>query len=267
MKDIRQTLRELGIKPVEGQNFLNSEQVVEALVKAGEIKNTEVLEIGAGTGKITKKLAIKAQKVYALEKDTTISQFLQRKFKENSNVEIIDGDILEYEIPEEIERCVSNPPFQYSSEIIEKLGKKQIQSSLILQEELADKLVAEPGQSEYGYFSIKSQYYFVPVKLQKIDSKHYYPEPEVNTAIVKLYPNKERHGVHNEEEFFQLAKSLFTHKRKKTRNALVDARNILNRNKNELKNVRDELPYSEERVINLSVKQINNLEKEFRKKI
>ncbi len=247
---IEKELRKLGVKPVKGQNFLDSEAVIEALVKAGETEGKTVLEIGAGTGSITSRLLDVAGKVYALETDTTLYEHLEEKFP---GAEVINQDFLEYEIPANVERCVSNLPFQISSEAVEKLGQEQIQSALIVQEELADRMVAEPGSNDYSHFTVMVNYYFVPVKLRTVSSSNYYPEPEVETAIVKLYPNKERHGVEDEDLFFRISKALFTHKRKKTRNAFVDARNILEIDKSRAKELRDEIPHSEERVVNLEI--------------
>ncbi|MFQ3275377.1 MAG: 16S rRNA (adenine1518-N6/adenine1519-N6)-dimethyltransferase, partial [Candidatus Nanohaloarchaea archaeon] len=231
------TLRKLGIKPVKGQNFLTSEVIVEALVEAGEVEEKEVLEIGAGTGAITQKLSRKAEKVYAVENNSVLAKHLKEEF-EDSNVEVVQEDILEYEIPD-IDRCVSNIPFHLSSEIIEKLGEEQIQSALIVQDDLADRIVAEPGESDYGRFTVLANYYFIPVKLRTVPSSSFEPEPEVQTAIVKLYPNEERHGVEDEEFFFKIVRALFTHKRKKVRNAFVDARHILEISKDEAKEIRD----------------------------
>lgn len=267
MNQTEKTLKKLGIKPVKGQNFLKSPHIAQALVKAGEVENQTVLEIGPGTGNITEKLAENAKKVYAVEKSPKLAQHLKQKFEDQENVEIINKDFAKYEIPEEIDRCVSNPPFQHATQIIERLGEKQIQTALILQEELADKIVAEPGNTKYKHFSIQTQYYFLPVKTQTITSRNYHPQPEVNTAIVKLYPNQDRHGIQNREEFLQFAKALFTHKMKKTRNSLVDARNILNQDKETLKNIRDQLPHSEERVINLDIKKLDELHQKYLEKL
>ncbi|MFB6292221.1 MAG: 16S rRNA (adenine(1518)-N(6)/adenine(1519)-N(6))-dimethyltransferase RsmA [Candidatus Nanohaloarchaea archaeon] len=256
--NVQEKLRELGIKPVEGQNFLTSETIIKALVEAGEAENETVLEIGAGTGSITEELSEKAGKVYALEPDTVLYRHLVERFGD-SDVELVNDDFLSYEIPEDVTRCVSNLPFQISSDAIEKLGENQVQSSLILQEELGDKIVAEPGDSRYGPLTVKANYYFIPVKLQTVPRRHYYPEPEVDTCIVKLYPNRERHGVEDEELFFKLSRALFTHKRKKVRNAFVDARHILGMEKDEAKELRDDLPHSEERVIDLEIIQIKEI--------
>ena len=255
MEDIEKKLRQLGVQPVEGQNFLNSEPIIKALVEAGEIEEDHnVLEIGPGTGSITDYLIGKAAKVYAVENDTTLANHLEEKYS-GENTEVVNEDFLNYDIPD-IDRCVSNIPFQISSEIIEILGKNQIQSSLIVQKALAAKAVAEPGDSNYGPFTVMVNYYFIPVKLRDVSKRRYFPKPEVETSILKLYPNKERHGIEDEGEFFETTKALFTHKRKKVRNAFVDARHMFEIEKDRAKELRDEIPHSEQRVINLDVRKM-----------
>lgn len=248
----KRKLRELGVKPVQGQHFLNSEHVIEALVEAGEVDDQHVLEIGPGTGVVTEELVGRAEKVTAVENDTTLAGFIEDEFPE---VEVLNQDFLELE-DLDYDRCVSNLPFQISSDALRKLGKHQIQSSLIVQKQLAEKAVADPGEGRYNEFSVAIQYYFVPVKLRNVPKSSFYPKPEVDAAILKLYPNRERHGVEDEEAFFELAKALFTHKRKKVRNAFVDARHMLEFEKDEAKQIRDELPHSEKRVNLLEVRDI-----------
>lgn len=253
----RQELQKLGVRPVEGQNFLTSDNTVKALIEAGEVEDKAVLEIGAGTGAITQQLAEEAEKVYAVESDTTLATHL--KGLELENVEVINENILEYEIPEDVERCVGNIPFQISSEILDILGEKQIQSSLLVQKELAEKAVADPGDKNYGFFSVRINYYFLPVKIRTVPARNFYPSPDVDGAILKLYPNKGRHGVENEDAFLKVAKALFTHKRKKIRNSFVDVRHILDIDKDRAKELRDQIPHSEKRVIKLNVKEINEI--------
>lgn len=251
-------LQEIGFQPSEGQNFLNSEAVIKALVEAGEVEDKTVLEIGAGTGAITEVLQERAEKTTAVEKDTALFNLLERKFKDSEAVELVNQDILDYDIPE-VDRCVSNLPFEISSEILTILGEKQIQSSLILQKELAEKIIADPESTDYSHFTVLVNYYFIPVKLRDVSSKHFHPSPEVDTSIVKLYPNKERHEVKDEEFFFNIAKALFTHKRKKVRNAFVDARNILEITKDEAKKLMDDIPHSEQRVNSLDIRKIRDI--------
>lgn len=245
-------LRELGVKPVQGQHFLNSEHVIEGLVEAGEVDDQSVLEIGPGTGALTDKLVERAGEVTAVENDTTLARFIEKEFPD---VEVLNQDFLEME-ELDYDRCVSNLPFRISSDALRKLGRHQIQSSLIVQKQLAEKAVADPGEGRYNEFSVAVQYYFVPVKLRNVPKRSFYPKPEVDAAILKLYPNSDRHGVEDEEAFFELAKALFTHKRKKVRNAFVDARHMLDFEKDDAKQIRDDIPHSEKRVNMLEVRDI-----------
>lgn len=252
--ELQEKLQKIGVNPGKGQNFLTSNHIAKALVQAGETEDKKVLEIGSGTGTITKKLAEKTDDLLLVERNGNLANYIRKEFPD---AELLKKDFLDIKLEEHsVERCVSNIPFEISSDILEKLGKAQIQSALIVQDELADKVVAEPGGKNYGIATIRAQYYFLPVKLRTINSRYFHPEPEVDAAILKLYPNKDRHPVEDEKEFFQLAKALFTHKRKKLRNSFVDVRHILNYKKSEAKEIRDELPHSEERVINLGIKEL-----------
>lgn len=255
--NVREKLAQLGVKPVKGQNFLSNEAVVEALVEAGEVDSQKVLEIGPGTGIITEKLAGRASKVYAVENDTVLAGHLEDEFSD-SNVEVFNKDFLDWEW-KDVDRCVSNLPFQISSKAIERLGEKQVQSALIVQKELAEKIVADPGDKRYGFFTVKCNYYFIPVKLRDVSRKNFHPSPDVDTSIVKLYPNKERHDVEDEEELLNMAKALFTHKRKKARNAFVDARHMLDIDKEKAKELRDKIPHSEKRANNLNIREISEI--------
>ncbi|MFB6209470.1 MAG: 16S rRNA (adenine(1518)-N(6)/adenine(1519)-N(6))-dimethyltransferase RsmA [Candidatus Nanohaloarchaea archaeon] len=252
---IRQKLDELGIKPTEGQHFLESEAVIQALVESGEADGKHVLEIGGGTGSITLEILEKTADLTVVEKDTTMANHLEKEFPE---AEVLKQDFLDLEM-KGYERCISNIPFQLSGDILQRLGEAQIQSSLIVQEELADKIVAEPGSGKYSEMSVRMSYYFIPVKLQKVPKSSFYPEPEVDAAILKLYPNRDRHGVEDEERFFRIVKALFTQQRKKVRNAFVDARHILEMGKEEAKKVRDDLPHSERRVNELEVIEFRDI--------
>ncbi|MFB6182551.1 MAG: 16S rRNA (adenine(1518)-N(6)/adenine(1519)-N(6))-dimethyltransferase RsmA [Candidatus Nanohaloarchaea archaeon] len=263
MKNVQKTLKKLGIKPVEGQVFLNSENIVKALVEAGEVQDKKVLEVGPGTGLITEKLLDKSSKVYAVEKDTTLANHLKKEF-DSDKLEVINKDINKLDFPE-VDRCVANPPFGISSNLLKKLGEKQIQSSLILQKELAEKIIADPGDPKYNEFSVIINYYFVPVKLQDISKRKFYPMPEVETSIVKLYPNKQRHGIKNEEEFFKVVKALFTHDKKKVRNAFEDGRHILEISKNKAKEIKDDIPHSEKRVNQLEIIDFKEIVDEYQK--
>ena len=250
--NLDQELSKIGVKPKKGQNFLTHKPTIKALVESGELDDHKTLEIGGGLGAITEQLTKKTKDLSVVEMDDTLARHLEEKFPD---INVLNEDFLEMELGK-FERCVSNIPFEISSDIIKKLGEAQIQSSLIVQDDLADKIVLDPGEPDYGYFTALVNYYFVPVKLRSINSSAFYPKPDVDAAMIKLYPGKHRYKVDNEEILLSTIKALFTHKRKKLRNALVDSRNILGVKKNEIKPLRDEVPYSEDRVINLDIRKL-----------
>jgi 16S rRNA (adenine1518-N6/adenine1519-N6)-dimethyltransferase len=258
----REKLQELGVKPVGGQHFIDRELAVEKFLDQAETSGKTVLEIGAGTGNITQK--IEAENIYLVEKDTSLANELEKQ-----GFDTFNEDFLEMKIPEDVEYLVGNLPFEISSEVLEKAGKLQLPSTFIVQDELADKVVAGPSDSKFNFFSFLMSYYFLPVKAATISSRNYYPEPEVDTAVLKLFPEKERHGVLDEEEqdFLDFAKALFTHRRKKLRNSVVDARNMLDVEKDEVKEFRDDLPYSEKRVNELEVVEVKEVFDRFEEEI
>lgn len=253
-------LKELGVNPVGGQHFIDSESDLEAFLNSCDTSGKVVLEIGAGTGNITEDIDV--EKVYAVEKDTTLSDYLEEKF-EDKNVEVLNEDFVSMEIPEDVDFILGNIPFEISSDIIEKLGEAQIPTSLIVQEAYADKIVSAPGDKEYGKQSFRTQLYFLPVKETEIPSSSYTPEPEVDTAVIRLFPNRDRHGIEDVDSFIDFASALFTHPNKKLRNAFVDARHILDISKDEAKDMRDELSFSEKRVNKMEISELGKTFQEF----
>jgi len=223
-------------------------------VEAGEVREKQVLEIGAGTGNITEVLVEEAESVVAVEADTDLASGLERRFSGRS-LEVKNSVFPDVDLPD-FDRCVSNPPFALTREVLEFLGKRQTMSALVLQEEMADRLVADPGQDRYGHLTVKTLLDFVPVKLRTVPSTAFDPEPGVDAAIVKLYPNRERFDIHDRDDLLKLSKALFTHDRKKVRNAFVDARHMLDVSKEEAKSIRDKLPHSDSRVRALTVSEI-----------
>ena len=256
-------LSKLGLRPEQGQNFLTHKPTIEALVEAGEVEGRNVIEIGGGLGSITESLVEKDCNLTVVEKNPVLADYLKEKF---SGAEIINDSFLDMDL-EQFDRCVSNIPFQISSEIIQKLGEAQLMSTLIVQEDLADKIVSDPGEKSYGFFTVKSQYYFVPVKLRTVSSSCFYPSPDVNAAIIKLYPNKERHDIEDEEEFLSMVKALHTHGKKKLRNAFVDSRNLLDLDKDQAKKTRDNLPEKDKRVRELEISELKEIFKYFQENI
>ncbi len=240
----------------QGQHFLDDETVLRREVDEADLSGDEtVLEIGAGLGTLTTEIARQAGTVRAVERDKRLIDALEQETGRFDNIEIIEGDVLELEWPA-FDVCISNPPYEISAELIERLGKEGKLSVLTLQRAFAQKLIVEPGSSAYSRMTVMANYYFIPVYLQDVPAASFYPEPDVESALVKLFPREKKPDTADEDTFFTIVRALFTHKRKKVRNAFVDARHILDISKDRGKELRDDVPYSEERVINLQLKQL-----------
>jgi 16S rRNA (adenine1518-N6/adenine1519-N6)-dimethyltransferase len=255
---IKELLREYDLEPdtFQGQHFLDAERILEQEVDEAEVDDTDtVLEVGTGLGTLTKKIAERAGTVYTVEKDKRIVRKLRDILQGYDNIELVQGDVLDIELPA-FDTCVSNPPYHISSELIELLGENKALSVLTLQQAFAQRLVAAPGSGDYSRLTVMTNYHFIPVYIQDISADYFYPRPDVDSALVKLYPREKQFGIDDSERFFTLVAALFTNKRKKTRNAFVDGRHILDIDKDHAKGLRDDLPHSEERVINLEMKQL-----------
>lgn len=205
-----------------GQNFLSDKTLLEEIVdKAGVTSEDVVVEIGAGQGALTEFLSKKAKKVYSFEIDKDLFGFLQTKF-ENTNVEFVFDDIMNYSddklnklVGEEF-LLVANLPYYITSPIITRFLKNKNMKSLtvMVQEEVADRIIAVPKTKDYGVLSIICQIYGEPEKLIRVDRTKFTPAPKVDSAVVKIikktdYDNKEY------EKFISFVKRAFAMRRKK----------------------------------------------------
>jgi 16S rRNA (adenine1518-N6/adenine1519-N6)-dimethyltransferase len=265
-----------------GQNFLLSEEVLDEIVRASELTKADtVLEIGPGLGFLTKRLAEKAGKVIAVEKDRKLARILQKIFSTPSSsppyqprrnrrgqggervgvVKIIQGDILElttcYLQLNTAFKVVANIPYYLTGKILQKFltsdantlmhandtngfdklttgsrhSSRLFLMVLLLQKEVAERIVAKPG--EMSILSVSVQFYADPEIVSFVGKENFYPAPEVDSAIVRFTPPQSppfqggetkggfrpRFAV-DEKKFFQLVKIGFANKRKQLKNNL-----------------------------------------------
>lgn len=218
----RRILEELKIKPSRrrGQHFVVSEELVETMITAAELSQDDVvLEIGAGLGTLTERLAEKAGKVLAIEVDRKMAQYLEKKFK-GSNVEVIHADILKTPLPP-ADKVVSNLPFSISTPITIKLLKEGAfrRAVLTFQKEVALRIAALPGSRDYGRLSVLVQLLTEPKLLRVFPSYAFYPQPEVDVAVVCL-DRRERPLVNDVEVLEKTARRLFSQRNRVLRKAL-----------------------------------------------
>jgi 16S rRNA (adenine1518-N6/adenine1519-N6)-dimethyltransferase len=210
-----------------GQHFLFDPGILKRIVESSGITSADrVVEIGAGIGTLTNLLAERAQKVLAIEIDRKLVARLKTSLSEQSNVEIKTADALKYpfETIEGSYRVVANIPYYITTPLIFRLltFRKQILSmTLLLQKEIARRIVASPGGSDYGVLSITVQLYTEPEIKFSIPRGAFSPPPDVDSAVVhfKVFPQL-RYSVKDERFFIKVVKTAFSQRRKMVSNSL-----------------------------------------------
>ncbi len=205
------------------QHFLIDERVLNRIIEYGRLKNSDtVLEIGAGYGNLTKKLAKKAGKVIAIEADPELASHIK-----GENVEVIIGDALKIEFPS-FNKVISNLPYSISSPVTFKLLKHKFELGILMyQHEFAKRMAALPDAKDYGRLSITAQYYADVEILEVVSRNAFSIPPEVNSAIVKLTPRPALYEVKDEVFFMKFITAAFSQRRKKLKNAIINNSEML----------------------------------------
>ncbi len=204
-----------------GQNFLIDGKIIEKLVSHASIDESDtVLEIGAGLGFLTERLARAAGQVIAVEIDPKLIKILNNRLKKYRNLIILRGNIMKIPLPA-FNKVVSVPPYSISSPLLFWLLKKKFESAVLtFQEEFARRLAASPSTKDYGRLTVTVYYYAEVDLLDIIPRECFWPTPEVDSMIVRLRPRKPPFHVENEREFFDFIRAVFTQKNKKLRNSV-----------------------------------------------
>ena len=201
------------------QHFLVDEHVLSRIIEYGRLNSSDtVLEIGAGYGNLTEKLAVKAGKVIAIEADAQLAASLNRW----KNVEVMIGDALKTEFPP-FNKVISNLPYSISSPVTFKLLRCRFDLGILMyQHEFAKRMVALPNSKDYSRLSIAVQYYADIEILEVVPSSAFSTPPQVNSALVKLVPRPPPYKVKDEGFFMKFITAAFSQRRKKLRNAIIN---------------------------------------------
>lgn len=222
-----------------GQNFLINEEVYQKIIDAANLSKKDiVLEVGPGLGFLTKLLCQKAGKVIAVELDKSIFNYLQivKELKKLDNLEIINQDILDFFDSPPVRggsgstfkinkpyKIVANLPYNITSIFLRKFlsaEKKPTEMILMLQKEVAERIVARPGQM--SLLAISVQFYSDAEIVEYVDKTNFWPEPKVDSAIVKIQcRNRACPVLMDEKKIFRIVKMGFAAKRKKLVNNLA----------------------------------------------
>lgn len=232
-----------------GQNFLINENVINSIVDcSGITKDDLVIEIGPGLGTLTKVLLEKAGKVICVEIDHKMIRILKERFSLYTNFELLNQDILKVDLKKLIEskkmergynnvKVVANLPYYITTPIMMRLLEEELDLesiTVMIQKEVADRLIAIPGEKETGAITYSVYYYSEAKGILEVPSDSFIPEPEVISKVIKLYVRKEPPvKVKNKEVMFRIIKCAFMQRRKTLLNSLCNTKVFLNKEEGE----------------------------------
>ena len=236
-----------------GQNFLTSQKVINKVIESSNLdKNDIVLEIGPGFGALTFEIAKRVKKVIAVEKDTELASKLNIK-----NVEIINKDILDYEINLKDYKLISNLPYNISLAVIKKFLEDENQPQemiIMLQKEVAQRICAKPPKMSKP--AVFTQFYAIPKIISYISKEVFFPKPKVDSAILKISDIQKR-----KIDISNIVNAGFSHKRKTLLNNLSKELDISKEKTKEW--LRDNNIESNRRAESLTVDNWINLKRSF----
>ncbi len=214
-----------------GQNFLTDTNLLRSIVeKAGITENDTVVEIGVGGGTLTRAIAEKAKRVIGFEIDVNLKPVLAETLSDHENVEIIYKDVMKMKT-EDIETLiggrfsvVANLPYYITTPILMKFIEESDMVDSItvtVQEEVADRLCARAGSSEYGAITASVDAVGNAQKIMRIDRKMFYPAPNVDSAVVKIDIDKNKYNIKDMLLFRAVVRCAFLSRRKTLVNNLM----------------------------------------------
>ncbi len=221
-----------------GQNFLINEKVIDKIISGADVKDEDlIIEIGPGLGTLTNYLLKKAGKVICIELDKKMINILQDRFKLYNNFQLLNEDILKVDLKNIIKKekeniniknvkVVANLPYYITTPIIMKLLEEQLDLeniTVMIQKEVADRLVAIPGEKNTGAITYSVYYYSEAKEIFEVPSDSFIPEPEVTSQVIKLkIRNDKPVQIDNKEIMFRIIKCAFMQRRKTLLNGLTN---------------------------------------------
>lgn len=225
LKNLKLALKLSGLeaKKSYGQNFLVDKDALKAIVASADLAQTDtVLEIGPGLGVLTDELVKHAAQVVAVEADAELAELLQRRA--TTNLSVVAADALQYDLGQLPKgyKVVANLPYYITSILLRFLleaNNKSTSITVLVQKEVAERIVAKPGQMSVLACSV--QYYGRPRIVRVVPAASFYPAPKVDSAILHIDIDAQPAFDADTKQLFRLIKAGFGEKRKMLRNALA----------------------------------------------
>ena len=219
-----------------GQNFIEDQNIVNKIISViNPQKNDKIIEIGPGKGALTDILSDNIKKLTAIEIDPLLCSILKKKYS-NNIIEIINNDILNIDFKQftHYNKIVGNLPYYITTPIIFKVLQHQFWDSIVfmVQKEVAERIIASPGNKTYGRLSVMVQVMAVVEKKFNISKNIFYPKPKVDSSLIKLTLKKNTNVMFSNDDklysiFSKIVKEAFGQRRKILKNSL---KNIINSN-------------------------------------
>jgi len=206
-----------------GQNFLIDQNIIDKIINTVEIKDKSVLEIGPGTGNLTKNILIKKpKKLIVIEKDNDLAESLKKNLEDN--IKIINDDVLkvdENELDVDVLTVFGNLPYNISTEIlcnwIVNIKNKNFWFDnlvLMFQKEVADRIIAKFNTKNYGRLSILSNWKLEIEKICDVKPSSFFPKPKIDSSVLLLKPKIDFFPLSNPKNLEKLTRTFFMHRRK-----------------------------------------------------
>jgi 16S rRNA (adenine1518-N6/adenine1519-N6)-dimethyltransferase len=220
------------------QHWLRSETALNNIIETAQLKKSDrILEIGPGTGILTRRLLAEVQSVVAVEVDRALCKKLVKILGKVENFLLLQGDILSLDVDSLLvdfprfqnpNKVVANIPYNITGSILERLlgtiakpaAKTYELIVLLLQKEVAERLTAKPGTKAYGALSVQVQYLANCELICDVPARDFYPPPKVDSAVIRLQPKVNENPAKNPQFLQTLVKVGFANKRKMLRNNL-----------------------------------------------
>ena len=212
-----------------GQVFLHDQNIIEKIIKFAEPKQSEtIVEIGCGKGILSKSLAQKCKNLHIVEIDTRWLDYVKAFAIEN--VTYHHSDVLKFDFSSlGTFKVIANIPYQITTPILEHLIKYKSQLStvtIMIQKEVADRIMATPGTKTFGLLTLFCNYHFNIKKGFNVSKECFFPKPTVTSTVIQLTPKDSELATNDEQLFFAMTKSLFWGRRKTMLNGLLNSPHI-----------------------------------------
>ncbi|MFX0030931.1 MAG: 16S rRNA (adenine(1518)-N(6)/adenine(1519)-N(6))-dimethyltransferase RsmA [Candidatus Hermodarchaeota archaeon] len=270
-RDVQLILNKLDLKPKKhlGQNFITDVNIVNKIISISDIsENDIILEIGPGLGGLTEFLIEKVKKVVAIEIDPKLSKYLLEKFSICDNIEIINGDILEIEIPFH-NKVISNIPYKITGPILEKVffNKNPPHGILTVEQNIATRIFYINNYKNFSRISIGINSFMKPISNYKIPRSSFYPIPKIDLALIKIIPKEKidpiLHEKGSRDFYLDLIAGIMAYKNKNIVNALYlyfKANNLSYSKENILKILREN-DFEDKKLFNHEIDEFIELSK------